>query len=250
MTSKYYIKTICPEISKVIQEKLFSLGYRWPVTGKTISHLDAPLIAIWNDMEITFEYLGDGVTDEEEISLPELMSWTNKKSFDLNDLFTATLQDKGLKVVNEDDQGASCIPYDRLVTLAEAIEEVKKEEYFEPFSIDVICPEISEVVQKELFKRGYEWVGWEGDGVVRYTDARILTLNYRYKKAISFRHIESLKQITLEEFFSRSRKEISVTLTDSWTAVVTKESVNVGCQTFSISKVEELISLCREQSKI
>jgi hypothetical protein len=250
MTSKYYIKTICPEISKVIQEKLFSLGYRWPVTGKTISHLDAPLIAIWNDMEITFEYLGDGVTDEEEISLHELMSWNNKKSFDLNDLFTATLQDKGLKVVNEDDQGASCIPYDRLVTLAEAIEEVKKEEDFEPFLIDVICPEISEVVQKELFKRGYEWRGWDRGDVVRFTNKRILILNYHSKKAIIFGHVDGLKQITLEEFFSRSRKEISVTLTDSWTAVVTKESVKVGCQTFDIKKIEELISFCREQGKI
>jgi hypothetical protein len=248
MASKYYIKTICPEISKVIQEKLFSLGYEWPIGGKTISHLDAPIIVLWDDMEIA--YSSGGVYCDRELSLPELMSWTNGKSFDLNDLFTATLQDKGLKVVNEDGQGASCIPYDRLVALAEAIEEVKKEEDFEPFLIDVICPEISEVVQKELFKRGYEWEGWDRDGVVRYTDARILAINCFHKKAITFWHIGSMKQITLKEFFSQSRKEASVTLTDSWTAVVTKESVKVGCQTFDIKKVEELISLCREQGKI
>lgn len=249
MAIKYHIKTICPEISKVIQEKLFSLGYEWPISGKTASYLDAPFITLWDNMKIA--YSSGSVIGNRELSLSELMSWTNEKSFDLNKLFTATLQDKGLKVVSKDGQWAACIPYDRLASLAEAIEEVKKEEEdFEPFSIDVICPEISEVVQKELFKMGYVWAGWDRDGVVRYTDARILALNYHCKKTISFWYGGGLKRITLEELFSRLRKKILVTLTDSWTAIVTKESVKVGCQTFDIKKVEELISLCHEQGKI
>lgn len=239
----YKIKTICPEISKVIQEKLFSLGYKWGDGDKIPSCLDKKELHLWSDKKITW---GDETDKCEFLSLSELMSWTNERIVKLNDACEAHIKEDGIRVNHHTEN--AWIPLDRLATLAEALKEAKKGIDDEPCSLDVICPEISEVVQKELFKRGCKWE-FRGKSV-SYTHERILAIHYRDKNTITWGDDPGLERLSLEEFFSQSKKEVSVTLTDSWTAVVTKDQVKVGCQTFDIERVEELISICRELGKI
>lgn len=246
--ANFCIKTICPEISAVIQKKLFSLDYKWMSGSKSFENYSEDYIEI-NTKDKTLSFWRKGLVrkkEGEEISLSELMSWTNDRVVRLNDAYEAHIYTDGIRI-NPWAENA-WIPFDRFITLAEALEEVKKGIDDEPFAIDTICPEISKVVQKELFGRGCEWSS--GGKNVIHADQRILAIHHRNKNIITHGDAPELKRLSLEEFFSQSKKEVSVTLTDSWTAVVTKDQVKVGCQTFDIKKVEELISACRELGKI
>jgi hypothetical protein len=42
-----------PEISRQVQEALFTAGFQWSHSGQRVRHTDVPFITVWGDRDIT-----------------------------------------------------------------------------------------------------------------------------------------------------------------------------------------------------
>ena len=76
----FKIKVYNPDISKIVQEKLFSLGYQWWSWGKNVGSLHAPCLFV--DLFVD-KYITYGVYDEvdcEEITINQLMEMEPEQS--------------------------------------------------------------------------------------------------------------------------------------------------------------------------
>jgi len=51
---KMIFKIDSPVISRKVQKKLFSMGYRWVTNGKEICHEDKPYIYVYDDYTLKF----------------------------------------------------------------------------------------------------------------------------------------------------------------------------------------------------
>ena len=55
--------------SKEIQEKLFSLGYKWDIPGKKVSYTDKPFIFIWEDKSLSYSDNMEYFTNKQYIEI-------------------------------------------------------------------------------------------------------------------------------------------------------------------------------------
>lgn len=116
--------------------------------------------------------------------------------------------------------------------------------------IIIHSPEHCEAVQKRLFELGYRWRG--GGTRVAYQDAASLSLNYQEgeENIVSFnadkekRPRRSHTIVTLDDLYSDKftvPKSVTIALNSEYKATVEPDGITVGCQTFPLSVIDELV---------
>lgn len=74
----------------------------------------------------------------------------------------------------------------------------------------------------------------------------LISKDYTADNGTPIKEVKKLKDILIKY---EKRKEIKVTLNSQYIAIVKKDHVKVGCQTFSFEKVEELYNAIEEYKK-
>ena len=70
-----------PTESRLVQEKLFSLGYKWLCNEKEVVHTEAKYLFIGNDGYLTYDYSNDCFIKEEnkEVTVQEILRYKEEK---------------------------------------------------------------------------------------------------------------------------------------------------------------------------
>lgn len=70
----FKIKVPTQAISKLVQERIFELGYRWGGVDKTAIHTDSKNLFIWTDGVIFYSNIDDtfSTSDREELQIADL----------------------------------------------------------------------------------------------------------------------------------------------------------------------------------
>lgn len=119
------------------------------------------------------------------------------------------------------------------------------------FRITILSEAHSKLVQERLFELGYKWssVGsrvisqWFPTDQIRCDKNKFMgtaTKNY-----YDFYYPES-KTISTEDLFTCIPSQVEVRLNDQYTAILSDDGIKVGCQTFPLSVIDELVKAKQE----
>lgn len=94
------------------------------------------------------------------------------------------------------------------------------------YVVEVLCPEISEALQKVAGANGYTWPNDEA--IPAYTEAKYL---YFYNKTLT--HCSTLlrgyEQKTIEEMVELLQEHLKI---GEWDVIIDNDTIKVGCRTF------------------
>lgn len=166
-----------PALSRVVQQRAFGLGYRWPVLGearRTVKDEGQPWLIFDEDMEIMSSSHVMGTYNH--ISIPDFfLAQTNKKVKITENL-----------VVDLTPNGDVCFETEKffsreeLQKFNEKVQEYwnapKVEELPESWFILTVNPEFCKMIQERLFELGWGWA--TGGKKIQYLDAADILVSY------------------------------------------------------------------------
>jgi len=118
-------------------------------------------------------------------------------------------------------------------------------------------PELDKFLQELCFKHGVVWnddsakfnnSGWDCYGNNYYL---LLYDNNRLMYDGGHKHYANVTQVSTLEFIEavKKKREVSVKLNSEYSAIVTKENVKVGCQTFTHEVILEVAEAIKKLTK-
>ncbi len=270
------------DISRAIQSILKANGYVWynpnvsefkgeDINGKN-SGIAFPIDTKSDGKSIYYTNFTDP-DDHKIISLEDLINLfeIKKVKVTLNSRYYAEVSKANVSIFHSNGELHAEYEHARIEELSQALLGINSPSKLADSKENYLCvrtygsKDISLAIQTILFSKGYEWSNSNGatpyyyseenfhknSGIAIITDS--LKPNNRYKHILHSNlsgYTGNLKMLTLEEFLSLfESQEIVVKLSDSDTAIVKKEGVKVGCQTFPLTIINDLAAAVKEVSK-
>lgn len=223
----FQIATPTPEISEAVQKYLFSKGYIWADGVKNIQHTSS-------------KYLQIGLGTKHYITQTATEPW-DCKIISLHEVPDVSLEINGHKVTFEN----GVMKFDTFEVpvsiLRDIYNEFKKKPEFKKGQIATPTPAINEAVQKYLFTLGYRWV--RGSQEVINTNAKYITFGVFADGILGYNHTpfqpDKFPILSLHELLKSS-----FTISDH-VVIFNKDSITVGCQTFTSEHIEQIYDKIR-----
>ena len=252
---KFSIRTIAPEISTLIQNRLFANGYAWNAGGKTPEHTEKLWLNIGfrRAQKITYH---DTSSCDIILTLEEFLALDFPPAPKVLTGFPWSIS-VGVESVNI---GCQTLTRSELDTFIQEVQEKRSNPTHplleDPWYIETLGSlELSTAIQKRLFALGWKWT-YEGENVA----TRVLGPIFSRGHNLTRKHIdgyysdtgsgatevrESLKKITVEELFSEEAVSQDVSF-NSLTVSLNHDGLTAEGCTVSWEDFDKFVSEIKE----
>lgn len=209
----FYVRILSPEHCAAVQTRLFAMGYHWcGANGTVVKYLGSKHISGYPDGRLMFSTLRDRDDSQVEFTLTDLLA--------LQETQNTNQQETKMKLTSNS-------------------------------IIKVLSPDHLKAIAARLKELGYTWRGANPatTHATHTTETKWVTV-YPNTKEMDYTQDETFnhgdrKLITLDDLYKQPTT-IEVKLNSEYTAVVSKDGLKVGCQTFNLSVIDDLAKAKKE----